>query len=353
MTKQNIYCEPQLFIGDTENFDFNKVNVSFSGNNALNSMSVTINNPDMDNFKLFNKPISFYLNYGSNDGVPIFRGFIKNVNTGVGSVTIKALDPRCFITGKEGIPINITETNNYDGFTVVQFLQAYIEDYVNINDTIISVRALKDIENPPLMKAVRGNITDVYGTIKSQIEKKINDTDLIDIKRHYIDMIDDGLYSNIIVYTEKDIDNSFPSLILKYKDGLLDYKYKKRAPTSSITVSGKGETMQGPVVGSFTYGNTPLGRVGKTLSGEFKSNAEAQQAGVIDILQNYDALDKFNISCDKGHYTGLGSIVQLQVDENELSKDFRLISKKIDYGNKGVTLSLGVAKINIKISDYI
>ena len=109
MTKQNIFCEPQLFIGGRENIDFGKVSLDFKSDSSLHSMSVTIFNPDYNNFNLFNKPISFYLNYGANDGIPIFRGFIKDINAGKEQVTIKALDARCFLTGKEGVPISITD----------------------------------------------------------------------------------------------------------------------------------------------------------------------------------------------------------------------------------------------------
>ena len=350
MTNQNIFCEPQLFIGDSENIDFGKVSLHFKSDSSLHIMNVTVYNPDYNNFNLFNKPISFYLNYGSNDSVPIFRGFIKDVNAQKYQVSIKALDARCFLTGKEGVPISITDDNNYDGFTVVQFLHSYITDYINIGETIIGLSALKDIENPPLMNGVREqNTTDIYSIIKKKIQEFNNDGNLNNIKKCYINMVDDGLYSNITIETDKDIDNAYPSLILTYNDGLLDYTYKKRSPSSNIIVSGKDEN----VVGSFTYGNTPLGKIGKSISGDFNSNAEAQQAGVIDILQNYDNIDTLNVKCNKGHYVNIGEIVQIQVSELEISKDFRITGKKITITDNKIDLSLDLAKPKAILKQFI
>jgi len=353
VTKQNTYSEPQLFIGDEEIFDFSNVKLSFS-NSSLNTMSVTVSQPDLDSFKLFNRPIQFYLNCGANDGVPIFRGFIKDYNTGSKNVTIKALDPRCFMTGSQGIPIDITETDNYDGFTVAQFLQAYITDYINVNDTVIGLNALKDIEKPPLMKSVRGTINDVYGTIRGIIDEEIDDSDLTNIKKYYVDMIDDGLYSNITFYTEQNLDdNSYPSLTLKYDDGLVDYKYKRRAPPTSIIVSGTGGNEEEggvPVVGSFNYGNSPMGRVGKAISGKYNSVADAQQAGVVDLLQNYDVIDELTVISNKGYYIGLGSIVSLQVPEVEISKNFRLVGKDISFTKNSMQLTLKLSKPKLRVS---
>ena len=349
MTKQNIYCEPQLFIGGRENLDFGNINLIFKGGSSLITMSVSISNPDYNNFNLFNKPISFYLNQGTNDSIPIFRGFIKDVNAQSDQVSIKALDARCFLTGKEGIPISITDKNNYDGFTVVQFLQSYIMDYINKDETIIGLSALKDIDNPPLMNGVRViNTTDVYGIVKKQILAFNNDADLNNIKKCYIDMIDDGLYNNITIYADKDIEGAYPSLILTFNDGLLDYTYKKRSPSSSIIVTG-----QTGAIGTFTYGNTPLGKLGKTLRGEYESNAEAQQAGIIDILQNYDSIDTLKVNCSKGYYINLGDIVQLQVPELEISRNFRLSGKKITMSGSKVSLSLDLAKPKVKVGMYI
>jgi len=348
VTKQNIFCEPQLFIGDSENIDFGNVSLIFKADSSLHTLTVTVYNPEYNNFNLFNKPISFYLNYGANDSTPIFRGFIKDVNAVKEHVTIKALDARCFLTGNEGVPISITDANNFDGYTVVQFLQAYIEDNINVNDTIIGLSALKDIENPPLMDGVREeNTTDVYNIIKTKIQNYNNDADLNNIKTCFINMVDDGLYSNITVETDKNLPDAYPSMVLTFNNGILDYNYKKRAPASSIVVNS------GDVVGKFTYGNTPLGRLGKSISGNYESSADAQEAGIIDILHNYDTIDTLNVKCNKGHYINLGEIVQLQVPELEISKDFRVTGKKITFNNDKLSLSLDLIKPYVIMRNYL
>ena len=133
----DIFCKPRLLINNKE-VAFCKT-ASFSTNTtSLQSLSATITEPDFENYNLFNSKVEFYLNYGSEDGVPLFRGYIKSFKASDSNISISAIDPRTAITGKDSLPIVIDNKNNYDGQTIVQFLVDVIDNQVNLNKTIIS-----------------------------------------------------------------------------------------------------------------------------------------------------------------------------------------------------------------------
>ena len=55
----------------------------------------------MDESKLYNEEVLVYMNHGSPDSVPFFRGFIRQINPTTKQLSITAYDPRTFLTGKE------------------------------------------------------------------------------------------------------------------------------------------------------------------------------------------------------------------------------------------------------------
>ena len=76
---ENTYYKPRLVIGDREITNGMSGSIIFSGNNQPNTFNCKISDPQFQNYKLHNEEIKMYLNYGADDGVPIFRGFIKEV----------------------------------------------------------------------------------------------------------------------------------------------------------------------------------------------------------------------------------------------------------------------------------
>ena len=70
---ENTYYKPRLVIGDKEITKGMSGSINFSGNNQVNSCTCKITDPEFQNYKLYNKELKVYLNYGSDDGVPIFR----------------------------------------------------------------------------------------------------------------------------------------------------------------------------------------------------------------------------------------------------------------------------------------
>ena len=130
---RDTYSFPKLFIGDTPIPAFKSVQYTENGKNQASSLNVSIPDPSLKYAPLNNKEITFYLNYGGTDAVPFFRGRIRQANPSDKAMNIVAYDVRTLLTGNESIPLSLTDDDNYDGHTLGQFLQAYIEKYVNIN----------------------------------------------------------------------------------------------------------------------------------------------------------------------------------------------------------------------------
>ena len=123
---QSMRCNPKLLIDGKLIQSLKNANFTDGGSNTLQTLTATFTDPDLENIQLFNKLVEFYLNAGSEDGVPLFRGYIKQVNASNSGISISAQDPRIFLSGKDSFPVSLTEKNNYDGFTLSQFLYDFI-----------------------------------------------------------------------------------------------------------------------------------------------------------------------------------------------------------------------------------
>ena len=132
----NTYSNPLLFIGNTQITSFSDIMFKDSGTNQASSLSVTITDPLYREAALIGKQIVFYLNYGSFDNVPFFRGIIRDIKPSDKNCKISAFDVRTLLAGKDTLPISLTDTDNYDGYTLSQFLRDYIEKYINVDDNI-------------------------------------------------------------------------------------------------------------------------------------------------------------------------------------------------------------------------
>jgi len=125
------YCSPKLSINGVTYNTLKDFSLSFPGNNQIDKLSFTLSTAEIKEQALYGKPLELFLNYGSEDGVPIFRGIIKDINPSTTKTKFTALDARSLLSGNNTTPLNITDSQNYDGYTLGQFLQKIIqEDYM-------------------------------------------------------------------------------------------------------------------------------------------------------------------------------------------------------------------------------
>jgi hypothetical protein len=337
---------PQLFIDGVEIIEFSQFTLNFPGSNQLNNLNITINNSDMDNASLFGKDVELYLNCGANDNIPIFRGIIKQASPSDTEVQLKCLDVRCLLTGADALNVNITDNDNYDGFSVAQFLRSVISDKINTDKIRIGLDMLRDTDNIISMTGVRG-----LDTILNHALVKLDsgsDTTFNEEPLFYITDVEEGPeYSNIIIRKQKSLTNN-PALNLSFTDGVKDFSYNRRPKPSTVTIVSHEYTTNVSL-------NETQGVFANTIKKDFPDPEEARKFAIIELKRAQQEVDEIDIMATKGHYIGLESIVNIDVDKDEIDGPHRLVSKNITFSqsNTGMSLSLRLNKRPIKVSEYL
>tara|TARA_R110000824_G_scaffold28303_1_gene95343 strand:+ start:51 stop:1115 length:1065 start_codon:yes stop_codon:yes gene_type:complete len=345
---------PRLLIDGTEVLTFISGSFSDKGGSTLQSFSANFSDPDLEDMPLLNKRVELYLNNGSIDGAPLFRGYIKQFTSSDKNIKIKALDPRMFITGKAVVPVVIDDKKNYDGNTVVQFLLDYIDNIVNSNETIMTTEYLHEMDRPVFMTGIRAAIIP-YDTVKNLVESKIDDesqldrTDGNDIFNYFFDIIHGGEYSGLTIRKRRAL-NDNADMSFKYGDGITSLKYNERAPPSYALGTVKDTDEQ--VV--FEYGNAPLGNVGlETSDVEGDSRGEVRENLIAKVILEQQFTKEISISCSKGYNLGLGNIINIDVPKMNLHGNYAITGKNISISKSGLTCTLRCNNKPILLRDYL
>jgi hypothetical protein len=340
----NTHCSPRIYIKDKE-IGFDTFSISFPGNNQINSCTIKINHSISDWSRLFNEEIKIYLN--ETDGVPTFRGFIKQVVPSDSSLSITAYDPRYLLSGNDGIPINITDKDNYDGYTISQFLIEYIDKYINTDKTYLATDYITDTTISTTMKDVRGFHSDIYSMLSGAFTKGVDDTDVDNLVGYNINVIDDGVKAQLIIEKERTLTSDI-SLVLSERDGISSLTYNRRMPPSygiHFTEDGKS--------GVYQHGNMPYGRINETGTGTFKTSAEASYASMISILKQQDDKQEIAAIITRGFEVGIGSIVRLNVDDFDVRGNHRVTTKNIAFSKNTMNCTIGLNKKPVSMKKYI
>ena len=340
------YGIPQLYVGGKEVTNFISVSVSEKGGSSINSLKVSIADPEMDENRLYNKEVIFYLNAGERDSIPYFRGFIRQVNPSTNNLSITALDPRTFLTGKESTPISITDDNNYDGYTLVQFIHDYVSTKININKTLIGLDMLNETDPSVILKGLRTDNQVPYGIITSKLPKATSD--ISNISTFAVKMIDDGTKSNIVIIQEPDLSTTIGPSSFSFYDGIASMSYKSRPTTQFFNIITEGKKTI-----DYKRGNMALGPFGEKLSGKFKDTEEAIQAAVIQSEVDDRQMTQVSLEITKHYYIGLGAVIRLNVDESELRTLHRVKSKTVSWSKSGYKCKIILNRADPIIKDYV
>tara|TARA_A100001201_G_scaffold131490_1_gene117691 strand:- start:301 stop:1356 length:1056 start_codon:yes stop_codon:yes gene_type:complete len=338
---QNIYCNPKLEIENFGVIEDISGNISIPGNNQITSLTVTISGIHIPEYALMNKRIKFYLNHGGYDTVPYFMGLIKDVQPQDDKFTLTAYDVRCLLGGEYADKVIIDDFQNFDGLTLSGFLVKYINDNINEKQEYIDVSRINDTEPPIPMIGYRAEDTTPYSVCLELIQMATDESDIFNTFQYEIDVKYTSNASQIVFVKEKDLDEK-PSLYMSYGDGIKSYSYKKlkipnRARQDEIVVD---------------YGSTNSIRITKDVTSHLvaqnfrEGDASISRAGIQkELLKGLVKArkEKFSITLNatKGFYTGLGSIIYLNVDE-EIAGPHRLVSKNISFDKNGVDLNLSL-----------
>ena len=343
---RNTYCNPRLSIDGKEISYISKATFSDGGNNTLQKLSVTFSEPELEELNLYNKKVEFYLNYGSEDGVPLFRGYIKSFKSSEKTMSITAVDPRTFITGKDSLPIVIDEANNYDGYTAIQFITDVLENNLNINETILSTEALNEMDKPIFMHGIR-TTSAPYDIIKGLIQSKRDDDDILRVYEYFLNVLHGAVDTSLIIKKTRALDGR-PDFVYNYRNGIAKLSYTERPPPSfGLATSEDGATVR------FDYGNAPKGNKGITVSGKFSSREEARKAAMTEVMLKQNDDKDISLTVTKGCYLDLGSIIRLDVPDSNVYGQYRITTKNVSWSTGQMSCTFGLNKKPIKLVDYI
>ena len=340
---QNTYSQPKIFIDDKEIKEYNSIVLNEPGTNRINSLSLTIGDPDYQDAHLFNAKIKFYLNEGNAEGTPTFIGYIRNISPSDTAISITAYDARIFMSGKEARPIAITDKNNYDGYTAIQFLGEVIRKYVNKDKIIIDLSSLSETDPVVPMKGIRTDGDSPYDIFLSIINRAVDDSTPEDPLSYVVTM--EG--ERIIVEKKRSVDGD-KAYVLSYMDGISSLSYSKTLPfTTCIATSPSGYW------GEFEYGNSPMGHIGSTISSEQENNAVLSNLARIEVMKNYVESKEISVECTRAFDVGLETLIYLSVPEKELRGNHRVISKSIKVNKNSIGCTLGLDKRPTTVGDYL
>tara|TARA_B100000424_G_C22887380_1_gene472104 strand:- start:3 stop:1016 length:1014 start_codon:yes stop_codon:yes gene_type:complete len=329
--------------------------IAYSGDNRLNQLTVVINNPDFQHNSVYNKLLELYLNIGSEEAVPFFRGYIKEITPSDNSVFINAIDVRSLLTSDSGSNVTFTEDDNADGKTIAQFLNNYITDKINFNDTLIGLDMLRDSDPPVFMTGVRGQNLDVYKTVVQQLKKAISYPkqttsevdDVLTPLRSFLDVYEGANISNITIVKEKGLeiegtDNDVtPSYTFSFNDGIIKYKAKGRQPANTVIYES----------GSFEYTNRPSG-VSTLKIKDTGDRAENRNLALEEVLLEQQMDTEISLEVSKGYDIGLGTIIYVDVEDELIRGEHRVQGKKISFGSS-MSCTLTLNRHRPKLSDYL
>jgi len=340
----NTYSEPRLYIGKTEITNFSKISYKNSGANKVSILDVTISDPEMDEAAFLGKELIFYLNYGSSDTVPFFRGFIRQLNPSEKSLKLTAHDALSFLSGAEIPPLIINRTTNFDGFTLAQMLHFYIETLVNKNEVKIGLDMLNETDPPVSLSKFRARKgIHPLKIVQQKIPKNVDS--FSDIKSYRLIVRDDGTKSNICFVKEQDIDSS--GVTFTFNDGIEKLRYKKRPEANYYTIAVGKSIME------YQHNSLPTGIHTGKLNGKFNYPDEARQEAFFSATAAEDEME-ISIITSKGHYLEIGNVINLSLSEySELSGKHRILGKSISLSSSSVKCTLTLNKEAPTMTDYI
>ena len=342
----------RVIINNQEIDTWNNVSITYPGNNQINSCQVSGLPTNLENARFFNTEIVIYLHY--NDSVPIFRGIINEITPSSKGISVAASDVRFLIASSDSFPIVVNEIDNYDGWTVTQFLYDVINFKLNKNKTYIGLDGLRD-SNPTIsMTDFRTDNSSPYEIATQILEQVTNDDDVNYPYGYAFDVVDDGIKSNLTIKQIPNIDRTSQAIYnFSREDGLNSISYKNVNPPNFAVVKGE-EDIQ--VI--YEHENRSSGTTGIDIQGNYTNRAEASYAGLLEVQKQQNWVKDVSISINKAYSIGLYSIVNIAtLNDNTLGKEINGLhvvqSKTITISQNNVSCVLGLNRPTPKISSYI
>lgn len=338
------YSTPRLFIGNTEHTSFTSISYKNSGNSKVTSLQISLSDPELDGAALVGKKVIFYLNHGSEDTVPFFIGRIKQFQPSDTALTITANDVLTYLVGNESPSITMTDTFNYDGFTLAQFLHDYISTNINKKETLIGLDMLNETDPTVTLTGVRGKNMSPLKVISDKLPKKTSN--LEDIREYRILLRNDATTSHITFAKEQNIEDA--AISFSFNDGIQKMSYKKRLNPNFFTANVGESVME------YVDNSLPIGVVnGKLRKTKFDYPDAAKEEAYI-AARVAENKKEITLTTSKGHYLDIGNVILINTPNHpEITGKHRIKAKSIKVGGADMFCTLTLNKEGPSVNDYL
>jgi len=213
--------------------------------------------------------------------------------------------------------------------------------------SLLGTELLNDTDPAVSLTGYRNDKISPYQVILDKLKEAVDTTDIEKPKEWFIQVREDDKRSNIVFVKRKSKDDATNS-VLSYRDGISSLKYKQRLSANTGLAAGKQGGRQ-----VFAYGNRPKGIVSKDIKITKEYPAEAHKEAIIDIFKEIEEVNNVSISTNKLPYIELESIIDLNVDDDEVAGKAVVVSKSITWSNSSMSIDFKLDRRPVILSDYI
>ena len=340
---QSSFGSPIVYLKGQE-ISYTNITFTDTGNNLPNTLTISSQEVDLLDSKLFNSDIVMYLNAGTHDDVAFFRGKIRDITPAENKVTMKAIDAIGLLTGSHSTKITLTDDYNYDGYSLTGFLIDYINKNINVKETIIGLDFINEITPSVTLSNYRGQKTPLQ-VVKENI--KSNTSNINDITNYKIGLIDDGSKSQIVFRKQQQLSNS--SVKFNYSDGIRSISYKKRNPPNIIAGSVDGITK------TYQHNTLPTGPNVKNIQArEPFRDPDSFKRHAFLMAHAEETRNEITITVDKGYYLDVGNVIYLSLEDYpDLIGKHRITGKTITISKGGLSCNLKLSRETPEVSYYL
>lgn len=343
-----IEITPKICIAGRE-VDYIKGSYKSDGNLKAANITFTLDQSYAGTKKLWNKEVTFYLN--KQDGVPLFRGWIRRVNDSYNDIEIYAEDAIGYLvkSGDEGnAKVAFTDYDNIDGLTVGAAVQKILlKSRLN---TKLKTDLIGDTD-PVLSTGVpfRGTVV-VLDVVKELISRSINNDSILP-RPNLGRLIDDGSYSQFVIELEQDVDTTTPKFVFTEKYNIQDINIiRKKVPTIVVVNGSNGSS------GTFVHDSALAALDREYLEVEntsLASPAECKDFASKLFEANLKIQNEYDIKVLDGAYLQENDVIQVITEDPEYSGNFRVIGKSIEFSPSSFSFNLNINRKPPTLAEYI
>tara|TARA_Y100001963_G_scaffold145787_1_gene219868 strand:+ start:1739 stop:2764 length:1026 start_codon:yes stop_codon:yes gene_type:complete len=325
---------PNIFI-DGEKVEFVSGKLNSRGFNTASQLDFTIVDNSISYRKYWNKEVTVFFN--PTDSTPIFRGRIIDSKM-VDEIGMKftAVDGFGFLTGHHKATVSLDDLDNVDGLSPGGTIAKLIS-LANLSD-VVGTDYIGDTNPIVQVKPLRGSIV-ILNVIKD-ILKTVANTSATLVRENYMRVFDDGEKTQLKFEVMADLDTTEP--VKTYSnDNILSFRVNNRKIPTTITVEGnKTRATYTHTSAAEAYGSNFLTVNNRLLESRAECMDFAQKILDINLQNKYE----YKVATSDGVYLNEGDVIEIISDDVDISGNFRIVGKTIDFSSGKYKLVLTINK---------